>query len=329
MYRPVGCDFMLMLFLSLLISARAGAEKIRTAVPGLNLNYLSIFSADTKGFFKDEGLDNETIVIGGPAGIAALISGDVDYSGAGGSGLRAAVKGAPLKAFMYQTERPTWYLIVHPTISQVSDLRGKKIGVALLGDSEDRFTSLYVERGGLSAKDVTKVSLGTSPSDKILGVKTGAVAAVVLDPAGAVAAQREGLKNLAYLGDIFPLPFQGYVTTDKKIAENSAQLKRWARAVVRGLMFMRERPEEAADVAMKTLRLRNVTQAMLADAIRGYARALPQGVPGMPSAEGVKNILEYEIRLPLKMDAPVAAEKYLDLRWIAEVKRELEQRSKY
>lgn len=328
MYKLVGCDFMLMLFLSLLISATAGAEKIRTAVPGLNLNYLSIFSADMKGFFKDEGLDNETIVIGGPAGIAALISGDVDYSGAGGSGLRAAVKGAPLKAIMYQTERPTWYLIVHPTISQVSDLRGKKIGVALLGDSEDRFTTLYVERGGLSAKDVTKVSLGTSPSDKILGVKTGAVAAVVLDPAGAVAAQREGLKNLAYLGDIFPLPFQGYVTTDKKIAENSAQLKRWARAVVRGLMFMRERPEEAADVAMKTLRLRNVTQAMLADAIRGYARALPHGVPGMPSAEGVKNILEYEIRLPLKMDAPVAAEKYLDLRWIAEVKREIEQQGK-
>ena len=320
--------FMLMLFLSLLISGRAGAEKIRTAVPGLNLNYLSIFSADTKGFFKDEGLDNETIVIGGPAGIAALISGDVDYSGAGGSGLRAAVKGAPLKAIMYQTERPTWYLIVHPSISQVSDLRGKKIGVALLGDSEDRFTTLYVERGGLSAKDVTKVSLGTSPSDKILGVKSGAVAAVVLDPAGAVAAQREGLKTLAYLGDIFPLPFQGYVTTDKKIAENSAQLKRWARAVVRGLMFMRERPEEAADVAMKTLRLRNVTQAMLADAIRGYARALPHGVPGMPSAEGVKNILEYEIRLPLKMDAPVAAEKYLDLRWIAEVKREIEQQGK-
>jgi len=328
MCRLVGCDFMLMLFLSMLLSARAGAEKIRTAVPGLNLNYLSIFSADMKGFFKDEGLDNETIVIGGPAGIAALISGDVDYSGAGGSGLRAAVKGAPLKAIMYQTERPTWYLIVHPSISQVSDLRGKKIGVALLGDSEDRFTTLYVERGGLSAKDVTKVSLGTSPSDKILGVKSGAVAAVVLDPAGAVAAQREGLKTLAYLGDIFPLPFQGYVTTDKKIAENSAQLKRWARAVVRGLMFMRERPEEAADVAMKTLRLRNVTQAMLADAIRGYARALPHGVPGMPSAEGVKNILEYEIRLPLKMDAPVAAEKYLDLRWIAEVKREIEQQGK-
>ena len=312
--------------LALLFGAQLQAEKIRTAVPGLNLNYLSIFSADAKGFFKDEGLENETIVIGGPAGIAALISGDVDYSGAGGSGLRAAVKGAPLKAIMYQTERPTWYLIVHPTISQVSDLRGKKIGVALLGDSEDRFTTLFVERAGLTAKDVTKITLGTSPGDKILGIKSGAVAAVVLDPAGAVAAEREGLRNLAYLGDIFPLPFQGYVTTDKKIAENSAQLKRWVRSVIRGLIFLRERPDEAADVAIKKLQLRNITKAMLVEAIKGYARALPPGIPGVPSAEGIKNVLEYEIRLPMKMDAPVAAEKFLDLRWVAEVKKEIEQK---
>jgi ABC-type nitrate/sulfonate/bicarbonate transport system substrate-binding protein len=318
----------LTLCVALLISAEIKAEKIRTSVPGLNLNYLSIFSADAKGFFKDEGLENETIVIGGPAGIAALISGDVDFSGAGGSGLRAAVKGAPLKAIMYQTERPTWYLVVHPSISQVADLRGKKIGVALLGDSEDRFTTLFVERGGLSAKDVTKITLGTSPADKILGLKSGAVAAVVLDPAGAVAAEREGLRNLAYLGDIFPLPFQGYVTTDKKIAENSTQLKRWMRAVIRGLIFVRERPEEAADVAIKKLQLRNVTKAMLIEAIKGYVRALPQGVPGLPTAEGIKNILEYEIRLPLKMDAPVAAEKFLDFRWVTEVKKEIEQRGK-
>ena len=314
--------------LAFLFGADADAERIRTAVPGLNLNYLSIFSADAKGFFKDEGLENETIVIGGPAGIAALISGDVDYSGAGGSGLRAAVKGAPLKAIMYQTERPTWYLIVHPSISKTSDLKGKKIGVALLGDSEDRFTTLFVERAGLTAKDVTKITLGTSPSDKILGIKSGAVAAVVLDPAGAVAAEREGLRNLAYLGDIFPLPFQGYVTTDKKIAENSAQLKRWVRSVIRGLIFLRERPDEAADVAIRKLQLRNITKAMLVEAIKGYARALPPGIPGVPSAEGIKNILEYEIRLPMKMDAPVAAEKFLDLRWVVEVKKDIEQKGK-
>src|SRR5215472_3576057 len=179
----------IILAVNFLVVQSTWAEKIRTAVPGLNLNYLSVFTAEERNFFRDEGLDNETIVIGGPAGIAALISGDVDYSGAGGSGLRAAVKGAPLKAFMYQTERPTWYLIVHPSIAQASDLKGKKIGVALLGDSEDRFTTLFVERSGLTAKDVTKITIGTSPTDKILGIKSAAVAAVVLDPAGAVAAE--------------------------------------------------------------------------------------------------------------------------------------------
>ena len=328
MFRMNNRCLFLALILALFYVNEAEAEKIRTAVPGLNMNYLSIFSADARGFFKDEGLENETIVVGGPAGIAALISGDVDYSGAGGSGLRAAVKGAPLKAIMYQTERVTWYLIVHPTIGKPSDLKGKKIGVALLGDSEDRFTTMFVERAGLSAKDLTKITLGTSPSDKILGIKSGAVAAVVLDPAGAMAAEREGLRNLAYLGDIFPLPFQGYVATDRKIAENPAQLKRWIRAVIRGLMFLREQPDEAADVAVKRLRLRNVTKAMLVQAIKGYARALPPGVPGLPSNEGIKNILEYEIRLPMKLDAPLTAERFLDLRWVTEVKKEIEQKIK-
>src|SRR5262245_22857275 len=177
------------LAVNLLMARPTAAEKIRTAVPGLNLNYLSVFTAEERNFFRDEGLENEAMVIGGPAGIAALVSGDVDYSGAGGSGLRAAVKGAPLKAIMYQTEKPTWYLIVHPSITQSADLKGKKIGVALIGDSEDRFTTLFIERAGLSAKDVTKISLGTNPGDKILAIKSGGVSAVVLDLAAASAAQ--------------------------------------------------------------------------------------------------------------------------------------------
>jgi ABC-type nitrate/sulfonate/bicarbonate transport system substrate-binding protein len=317
----------IILVLVFLLASPARAEKIRTAVPGLNLNYLSVFAAEERKFFSDEGLENETIVIGGPAGIAALVSGDVDYSGAGGSGLRAAVKGAPLKAILYQTERPTWYLIVHPSITQTSDLKGKKIGVALIGDSEDRFTTLFVERAGLSAKDVTKISVGTNPGDKILALKSGGISAVVLDPAATIMAEREGLRSLAYLGDVFPLPFQGYVTTHRKIAENPTQVKRWIKAMVRSLIFLRERPEEATEVAMKKLRFKNITKPMLTDAIKGYVRAFPQGIPGMPSPAGVKSILEYEVRLPMKMEESLPAEKFLDLRWVEEIRRELEQKS--
>ena len=96
--------------------------------------------------------------------------------------------------------------------------------------------------------------------------------------------------------------------------------------MVRGLMFIRERPEEAAEIGMKKLPFGKINKPMLIDAIKAWLRALPPGVPGLPSAEGVRNILEYEVRLPMKMEEALPAEKFLDLRWIGEVKKELEQK---
>ena len=81
-----GRIILMILCVSASTIATAHAERIRTAIPGANLNYLSVYSAEERKFFRDEGLENEIIAIGGPAGIAALVSGDVDFSGAGGSG---------------------------------------------------------------------------------------------------------------------------------------------------------------------------------------------------------------------------------------------------
>ncbi len=100
--------FILSALLLALFPSNSGAEKIRTAIPQANLNYLSIFVADARGFFRDEGLDNETVVISGPLSIAALLSGDIDFSGAGGSGMRAALKGAPIKGIMFQADKVTF-----------------------------------------------------------------------------------------------------------------------------------------------------------------------------------------------------------------------------
>jgi len=141
-----------------------------------------------------------------------------------------------------------------------------------------------------------------------------------------IVAEKEGLHSLAFLGDLFPLPFQGYVVTDKKIAENPAQIKRWIRAMSRALLFLRERPEEAAEIGIKRLQLGNINRAMLIEATKAYTRAFPPGVPGLPSVEGIKNILEYEVRVPMNMAAPLPARRLLDLRFAEEVKRELEQK---
>ena len=96
--------------------------------------------------------------------------------------------------------------------------------------------------------------------------------------------------------------------------------------MVRALLFMRERPEDAADIGIKKLQLGNINRAMLIDATKAYTRAFAPGVPGVPSAEGIKNILEYEIREPMKMNETMPVQRVMELRFVEEVKRELEQK---
>lgn len=299
-------------------------EKIRTATPSGSLNYLSLYVAQDKGFFKEEGFENEIVMIPGPTGIAALLSGDVDYSGAGGSGMRAAIKGAPLKAIMFQTEKVTWYLAAAPEIGRIANLRGKKIAIGAIGDTLDTLVTTLVKREGLSANDITRVAMGPSPITRISAVKSGAVQATALDPMSAVVAEKEGLHILTYLGDLFPFPFQGFLTTNQKLAENPAQVKRWLRAMMRSLMFIRANPDEAADIGMKRLNFKNATRGMVVTAVKRFSNALPDGVPGLPSEEGIKTVLEYDVRVPMKITDPVPQDKVMDFKLVREVKRELE-----
>ena len=308
----------------LLGASIARAEKIRTAIPQANLNYLSIYVADAKGFFKDEGLENETVVISGPLSIAALLSGDVDYSGAGGSGMRAALKGAPLKGIYFQSEKVTFYLVADPSIKTAADLKGKKVAIGSAGDTQDRMITMFAERGGVTSREIMRIAVGADTSTRILTIKSGNAQATTVDPGGLVFAQKEGLVSLGFLGDLFPMPFQGFVATEKKIRDNPAQIKRWLKGAIRGLMFVRDRPEEAVDLGMKKLQLGRATRAMVLEGTKNYARALPQGVPGLPTAEGIKNFLEYDIKIPMQIKEDIPPERLLHLQLVEEVKKELE-----
>jgi ABC-type nitrate/sulfonate/bicarbonate transport system substrate-binding protein len=305
----------------------AWGERIRTATPSGSLNYLSLYVAQEKGMFKDEGFENEIVIIPGPTGIAALLSGDVDYSGAGGSGMRAAVKGAPLKAIMFQTEKVTWYLAAAPEIRKVSDLKGKKIAIGAVGDTLDTLVTTLVGRAGLNANDILRVAMGPSPITRISAVKSGAVQATALDPMSAVVAEKEGLHIVTYLGDLFPFPFQGFLTTDKKIADNPSQVKRWLRSMIRSLIFIRANPEESADIAMRSLKFKNATRNMVVTAVKRFSNALPDGVPGLPSEEGIKTVLEYDVRVPMKLPDPVPQDKVMDFKLVKEVTAELDAKS--
>jgi NitT/TauT family transport system substrate-binding protein len=249
----------------------------------------------------------------------------VDYSGAGGSGMRAAVRGAPIKAIMFQTEKVTWYLLAASDIMKITDLKGKRVAVGTVGDTQDALITMLVEREGLTARDITRVAMPSrSTSSTILSLKTGAFSAAVVNADESLLGEKEGLRTLAFIGDLFPYPFQGFLATDKMIAERPNDIKRWLRAMVKALMFIRERPEEAADIAMKKIPMGNVSRPLVVEGIRRFSKAFPDGVPGLPSQQGIKTLIDLDVKAALKIKEDVPPEKVLSLRLMREVKEELE-----
>ena len=317
-------QFTIAAFVSLLTAA-AWAEQVKTVIPRATLNYLSVPVAEVKGYFRDQGLENQTIVIPGSTAIAALVSGNVDYSGAGGTGMRAALRGAPIKAVMFQTEKVTWYLLAAPDVQKISDLKGKRVAVGTIGDTQDALITLLVEREGVSGRDISRVAMPSrNTTNTILSLKSGAFSAAVVNADESLLGEKEGLRTLAFIGDLFPYPFQGFVATDKMIAERPNDIKRWLRSMAQALMFIRDRPEEAADIAIKKIPMGSMSRPLVIEGIRRFAKSLPDGVPGLPSPQGIKNLMEFDVKAPLKIKEDIPPEKVMNLKLMREVKEELE-----
>ena len=319
-------QFTIAAFVSLLTTA-AWAEQVKTVIPRATLNYLSVPVAEVKGYFRDQGLENQTIVIPGSTAIAALVSGNVDYSGAGGTGMRAALRGAPIKAVMFQTEKVTWYLLAAPDVQKISDLKGKRVAVGTIGDTQDALITLLVEREGVSGRDISRVAMPSrNTTNTILSLKSGAFSAAVVNADESLLGEKEGLRTLAFIGDLFPYPFQGFVATDKMIAERPNDIKRWLRPMAQALMFIRDRPEEAADIAIKRIPMGSMSRPLVIEGIRRFAKSLPDGVPGLPSPQGIKNLMEFDVKAPLKIKEDIPPEKVMNLKLMRQVKEELESK---
>lgn len=136
-------------------------QKVRYAAFNGVSGLAARFGAE-KGFFKEEGLDVEFISTQNP--VAGLTSKDIDIADlATTQAIIAAGKGAPLKivSSMFRT-KGAFYLIARPGIDKIEDLKGKKVGAAVLGTGLDAYTQVILKKHGLSKDDVTLVANGVN-----------------------------------------------------------------------------------------------------------------------------------------------------------------------
>src|SRR6266403_997829 len=92
-------------------SASAQLKKVRFSTTGISVSELPFKVAQLKGFWREEGLDVESILIRGAVGMQALLGGSVDYTSASGSTIAAAVRGLPVKLVFISSSNPQFELM--------------------------------------------------------------------------------------------------------------------------------------------------------------------------------------------------------------------------
>ena len=245
-----------MVGLSLLLffapTAQAQPVKVRVVHPSVDVQYLPAFLAQTKGIFREEGLEVELIVmLGARSGIQALISGDVQFVMQLGAAISAIWSGAELKILAQMTNALPYSLIVRPEIHKLEDLRGKKIGVSV-GSTTHALVHEFLKLNSIeSDKRVEYVNIpGAGP--KIAALEKGLIAAAPLAPPTELKALRTGMKRLVVFGDALPeMAFTGLVSTARYIKENPKAVAGMVRAMVRGTYSARN-DSAAAIKAMQT-----------------------------------------------------------------------------
>ena len=90
----------------------AGAQKVRVAMPAKSVTFLNFYVGDKFGIYKAEGLDVSLEVIKTEVGVSGMVAGELDYTSAIGSAMRAAATRPAIWAMSTITIAPTLSAIV-------------------------------------------------------------------------------------------------------------------------------------------------------------------------------------------------------------------------
>ena len=251
----LGCMFM---------SSKTSAQlkKIHFSTTSIAVTELQFRIAQMKGFYREEGLDLETLLIRGSVGMQALIGGSVDYASAAGSIIAAGVRGAPVKLVLIVNSKPQFDLVGQRDIKSVEQLKGKVVGISSRGGAVDLLTQLILTKHGLTPnKDVTSIVIGT-PEELATALRAGVVAACLLSPPRQLMLYREGFSKLAYSGDyLSSYPSGGVGATDEKIRTNPTEVLGFVRASLKGLQYYSQHRSESIDLISKYLGVKDLSLA--------------------------------------------------------------------
>jgi NitT/TauT family transport system substrate-binding protein len=249
-------------------SVRAGSDMktVRLALPSKNVTFVPIFAAVRKGFYKDEGLNVEIIMMRANLSSSALMTGDIDFSGAVTGVIGGVVKDQPLKAVFFASTSPMMSMIGSKSITKPQQVKGKRIATSSPGGTATLVVHAILKKWGLDpARDASLAFMGRDPA-RYAALESGVVDVAMLSPPTNIKVQQQGYPELAFAADYIRFPQNGFGTTEKKIKENPDVIYHMIRGTMRGLTFVTDpkHKDETVDLIMKEWKIsdRNLASEM-------------------------------------------------------------------
>jgi ABC-type nitrate/sulfonate/bicarbonate transport system substrate-binding protein len=299
-------------------------RKLEPVTLGLSAKHvlnLPIYLAQRHGIFESEGFDYKPITTKTNTAIAALVSGDLDFITAFNSGLGAALGGAPLVAAYVSTDKSLLYLVSRPDVKDAKSLRGGIIGHGGTRGSHYHATVSMVKSLGLDADKDVKLISTIDVTQGMVALLSGTVAAATLSPPYDSIAVRKGYNRLVLGPEVLPRFVEnGLVMRRAKLRDNPDQVRRFLRAMIRGVYYALDHPNDAVALIQKEWNLDRET------AQNAYDAAMPTyNLHGETSDELVMAAIKRAQQDAKIADSKFAPKDFVDWNIVRGVIRELKR----
>jgi ABC-type nitrate/sulfonate/bicarbonate transport system substrate-binding protein len=298
-----------------------GAEpltKIIIAHAANNPRVAPLWIAKEQGIFAKYGIDAEPIFIRNSSiAIGALIAGNIQvgFNAGGAQILSAAAQGVDIKIIATFTTRLTHDLVARPGINAPKDLRGKRVGVQVLGGSLWLTAMLALEALGLEpSRDDVRILVIGDQTVLTQALESGVIDAAPLDGAFSQRLKKQGFPILIELyraniqtASATAVLMRSYMQAQPVVVENVMK------GLIEGLAFTLSPRHKAAVIKtiMRRLKINNI-----ADAEEGYDGLLKaMELKPYPTARSMQNMQRF-VKTQNPAIAGVKVEDVLDARVI-------------
>jgi NitT/TauT family transport system substrate-binding protein len=301
--------------------AQSSLKKVRIGVSETHVGYLPLQVAYHKGYYRDEGIDLEIVLMPTNVINTAALTGQIDINGAVTGTVGSAVQGSPMKLLIVTVGKPLLFLVSRKEIKDPRELKGKKIAGSSPGGTATILAKQALSHYGLDPdRDAAVLPMGGSTASRFAAMESGVVDATVLPVPQIIFAKAKGYNELTFMGDIAQFPQNGFGATEKKIRESPDEIYRMVRASLRGLIFMAE-PNNQGEVVQIVMKQHKVKDRQLAEQMLAYSQKVVTKEARVTNEE-IQYLIDLT-RTNAKISRPVTVEQVVDFSFLEKARKDL------